>query len=603
MTNVSTTAHRYPDVTRDAFYIPAAESCVFSWQHQSCAPQWRNQVVILCGPVGYEYTHSHRTMKHLADSFAQQGFVALRFDWHGLGDSPGSELDENRITTWLANISALINYAKTTFPGCQVCLLGLRFGATLACLTAAGTEINNLLLWEPIIKGRTYVRELSALSRFAATADMHQDYIESAGFLMTANTAEDIKKINLLQEPLQVNGNILIAVRDDRPADDTLLQKILADGQDVLQMPLPGYMDMMAEPQNTIVPFSAIDSMVQWLVNSHGELTEPVAPAVTPARSLMLDGNAPGVLKIQEQPHWYDEQRALFAIGSCPAAGCNPSLPAIVLVNSGSVHHVGPNRVYTQLARTFAALGYFVLRLDLEGLGDSCKADVARENHPYQPGAVDNVYQAMTYLMEQGIANQFIVGGICSGAHTAFHCALRAVEQNRRSLLKEVLLINPLTFYWREGMSLAIPAEAQNLHDTAYYRQSIRNLEKWKKLLTGRAATGYIFRYAAERSRQLAQGQIKNIREILFKQRSQLAEDFIRIAGQGIRIRFVLSSGDPGYDIIKSQAGRTFRKGIAQKTMALDLIEGADHTFSKKIKREQLLAVVGERYRHIESNN
>ncbi|MGB3609537.1 MAG: alpha/beta hydrolase [Cellvibrio sp.] len=603
MTTLSTTAQRYPDVTRDAFYVPSAESCVFTWLHQPGSSQWRKQVVVLCGPMGYEYTHSHRTVKHLADSFAQQGFIALRFDWHGLGDSPGSELDDRRLVTWLANIRALIDYARGAWPDCQVCLVGLRFGATLACLAAAQSEINNLLLWEPVVKGRAYVRELTALSRFAATAEAHQDYIESAGFLMSAATADEIKNINLLNEQLQLKGKVLIAMRDDRSGDDALFQKLLADGLDVLQMSLPGYTDMMAEPQDTIVPFSAIDSMVQWLLNSHNELTEKTAVNTEPARVLLLDNNAPGVAQIHEQPHWYDEQRKLFAISSCPAVGCNPSLPAVLLVNSGSVHHVGPNRVYTQLARTFAALGYFVLRLDLEGLGDSFKADVARENHPYQPGAVDNVYQAMTYLMEQGVANQFIVGGICSGAHTAFHCALRAVEQNRRSLLSEVLLINPLTFYWHEGMSLAIPAEAQNLHDTAYYRQSIRNLDKWKKLLSGKAETGYIFRYAAERCRQLVQGQVKNIREILLNQRSRLAEDIDRITEQGIRIRFLLSSTDPGYDIVKSEARRTLRKGIARQTMALDLIDGADHTFSKKIKRERLLAIISERYRNIKSNN
>ncbi|ARU27659.1 serine aminopeptidase domain-containing protein [Cellvibrio sp. PSBB006] len=602
MTIVSTTAQRYPEVTREAFYVASLNSCIFVWQHQLQARQWRNQVVIVCGAMGYEYTHSHRTVKHLADSFAQQGFIALRFDWHGLGDSPGSELDDGRVGIWLANIASLISYAQTTWPGCGICLVGLRFGATLASLTASRLKVNHLLLWEPVVKGRAYVREMTALSRFSAQAEEHQDYIESAGFLMAASTADDIKKLNLLTESVQVSGNVLIAVRDDRPADDALLQKMLTDGVDVLQMSLPGYADMMAEPHDTIVPFSAIDSMVQWLVNSHTDLIEKNDASIAPVRSVILDSATPGVLQIQEQPHWYDDNRQLFAISTCPAAGCNPSLPAIILSNSGSVHHVGPNRVYTQIARALAALGYFVLRLDLEGLGDSCKADVARENHPYQPAAVDNIYQAMTYLMEQGIANQFIVGGICSGAHTAFHCALRAVEQNRRSLVKDILLINPLTFYWHEGMSLAIPAEAQNLHDTAYYRQSIRNLDKWKKLISGKAETGYILRYAAERCKQLMQERIKGIREVLFNQQSQLAADVKRITDLGIRIHFLLSSGDPGYDIIKSQARRTLRKGIANKTLALDVIDGADHTFSRKTRRDDMLAVISERYRNITSD-
>jgi hypothetical protein len=416
---------------------------------------------------------------------------------------------------------------------------------------------------------------------------------------MANATAEDIKAINLLAEPVKVSEGVLIAVRDDRPADDSLLQKMLAEHANVLQLSLPGFADMMAEPHNTIVPFSAIDSMVQWLVNATADEYDQPGMAYDNLRLVLMDSPAQGVIQLQEQSHWYDDQQQLFAVSSCPAAGCNPSLPAIILANSGSVHHVGPNRVYTQIARAFASLGYFVLRLDIEGLGDSCKPDVERENHPYQPRAEMNIYQAMHYLSEQGIANQFIVGGICSGAHTAFHCALQAVAENRRSLLKEVLLINPLTFYWHEGMSLAIPAEAQNLHDTAYYRQSLRNWDKWKKLLTGKAATGYIMRYAGERIKNLVKEQLKGINEVLFNQQSQLAADFKRITDSGIRIRFLLSSTDPGYDILKSQARRALRKGLANKTITLDLIDGADHTFSKKGKRDQLLDVIRARYREI----
>ncbi len=77
----------------------------------------------------------------------------------------------------------------------------------------------------------------------------------------------------------------------------------------------------------------------------------------------------------------------------------------------------------------------------------------------------------------------------------------------------------------------------------------------------------------------------------------------MHITDQGIRIQFLLSSGDPGYDIIKSQARRRLRKGIANHVMALDVIEGADHTFSRKTKRDQLLAVVSDRYRNLTSDS
>ena len=47
----------------------------------------------------------------------------------------------------------------------------------------------------------------------------------------------------------------------------------------------------------------------------------------------------------------------------------SPSLPAVVILNSGVIHRVGPNRIYVALARDLAALGFPVLRFDLSGIG------------------------------------------------------------------------------------------------------------------------------------------------------------------------------------------------------------------------------------------
>ncbi len=44
---------------------------------------------MLCAPIGSEYTRSHRSLRHLADRFARAGIPAVRFDYHGTGNSPG----------------------------------------------------------------------------------------------------------------------------------------------------------------------------------------------------------------------------------------------------------------------------------------------------------------------------------------------------------------------------------------------------------------------------------------------------------------------------------------------------------------------------------
>jgi len=44
---------------------------------------------------------------------------------------------------------------------------------------------------------------------------------------------------------------------------------------------------------------------------------------------------------------------------------------AVILLNAGIVHRVGPGRIYVKIARALAAMGFVVLRFDFSGLGDS----------------------------------------------------------------------------------------------------------------------------------------------------------------------------------------------------------------------------------------
>ncbi|MFP2897131.1 hypothetical protein [Corallococcus sp. 4LFB] len=48
-----------------------------------------------------------------------------------------------------------------------------------------------------------------------------------------------------------------------------------------------------------------------------------------------------------------------------------PEAPAVVLSNVGLNHHVGPYRLWVELARQLAGRGITTLRFDLSGLGDS----------------------------------------------------------------------------------------------------------------------------------------------------------------------------------------------------------------------------------------
>ncbi len=100
----------------------------------------------------------------------------MRVDYHGTGDSPGTDEDPDRHATWLANLRSAMSWMCAEL-GCEtISLVGLRLGAALAAQVAALEPVHDLVLWAPVIKGRAYVREMKALSMAAGVpADPGKD--------------------------------------------------------------------------------------------------------------------------------------------------------------------------------------------------------------------------------------------------------------------------------------------------------------------------------------------------------------------------------------------------------------------------------------------
>jgi pimeloyl-ACP methyl ester carboxylesterase len=94
--------------------------------------------------------------------------------------------------------------------------------------------------------------------------------------------------------------------------------------------------------------------------------------------------------------------------------------PAVIFLNAGSIHRVGPNRIHVQLARNLAARGFCALRFDFSGIGDSGSRE---DNIPFQASAVLETRQAMDYLETVQDVHAFVLAGICSGADVAVKVA------------------------------------------------------------------------------------------------------------------------------------------------------------------------------------
>ncbi len=224
--------------------------------------------VVLCSPLGHEAMSTHRAYRHLAERLAEAGVHALRFDYHGTGDSAGQAGDPGRVRAWLDSIGAAIDELRALSGVRSVDLVGVRFGATLAARVAEERrDIRGLVLWAPCSSGRVYVRELRAFSRLGpGQAAAPGDEEDVAGYPLAEATARDLGAIDLLACRERVAERALVIPRDDVPSGEgrvaAHLQKL---GVEVSLVEAPGYASMLLDPQLTVVPVDTLDAIVAWV--------------------------------------------------------------------------------------------------------------------------------------------------------------------------------------------------------------------------------------------------------------------------------------------------------------------------------------------------
>ena len=246
----------------------------------------------------------------------------------------------------------------------------------------------------------------------------------------------------------------------------------------------------------------------------------------------------------------------------------------ILLLNAGAVHHVGPNRLYATLARRWAAMGHVVLRLDVSGIGDSPPRRGEPENVVYTARAMDDVAAALAHLRRQrGVTATYVIG-LCSGAYNAVNAAVAGQP------IDGIVPINPLTFFWKEGMSLDYPSH-RVVADARRYSSSIRSFDAWEKVLRGQVKIGPVAQVAL---RHVAGRAVRYVRDAARAVGLPFAEDLggdlVRIARGGARIRFVFAADDPGADLLSVQGGSAVARLRRSGALTTNVIYGPDHTFT-----------------------
>jgi hypothetical protein len=175
-------------------------------------------------------------------------------------------------------------------------------------------------------------------------------------------------------------------------------------------------------PLKSVVPDATLDVIVSWLAGVVGPAgvvgTERSAVVLPGALRAVVPG--PGGEELVEEVKYLGPHR-LFGVATRPPVPGSGA--TVVLLNSGRIDHVGPGRLWVELARSWAATGLEVLRVDLSGLGDSPARPGRLPGVIYSPDAVEDVTD-VARAVSPGDPSAVVLMGLCSGAYHSVKAAL-----------------------------------------------------------------------------------------------------------------------------------------------------------------------------------
>jgi exosortase A-associated hydrolase 2 len=222
--------------------------------------------IVLCHPFGQEYLRAHRSTRQLASQLVRAGFHVLRFDYFGTGDS-GGDMTDGDLARWQGDVETAIDELKDTSGQSQVTLIGLRLGAALAAATAVRrSDVERLVLWDPVVSGEPYLSELARMSSIADWTSVLTRPHEILGFVLTPQLANQIRAVDLLKLVPQLPQRTLTILSDSVAAQGGLADLLRARGAPPLEH-IPSEPSWL-ENKNTgvgAIPANVLQRIVAWL--------------------------------------------------------------------------------------------------------------------------------------------------------------------------------------------------------------------------------------------------------------------------------------------------------------------------------------------------
>jgi alpha/beta superfamily hydrolase len=425
------------------------------------------------------------------------------------------------------------------------------------------------------------------------------DVLEAGGFSLSAATLQSLKQLDLQTAAPPPVRSLLILDNDKLPAAKRWAESLSESGIALEYQSMPGLIEMaMTAPQFATVPRAMIDAVTRWLrgiaAAAPGAPSPSDAGAVAAAGDLesstsslsFADDGEPRQASISERPIFISGGTTLFGIVTKPRSD-EKRCRAVVLLNPGADSHIGASRMYVSLARQWARRGYFVLRLDLAGIGDSATRAGNADDEVFPDEAIDDIRRAIDFIRARYSIADMTLAGLCSGAYHALRAAAEGVNVSR------ILMVNPQNYFWKKGMTLDQVQLVEALHNPGLYRQRVLSLRAWRRLFLGQVNVARIGVIYLQRLRLGAESVLRDAaRRIHVRLPHDLGRELEKIVDNGIRMTFLFARGEPGIDLLKAQAGSTVTR--LGDRCRVRIVGSGDHIFSRREPRSVMEGILSE---------
>lgn len=285
----------------------------------------------------------------------------------------------------------------------------------------------------------------------------------------------------------------------------------------------------------------------------------------------------------------------LYGVVHIPPEGTNKKV-GVNLLNPGIKNRVAPHRLNVKISREISKMGYYVLRFDPHGIGDSAGRLIG-ETVPMvwrqiQKGLfVDDILASNEYFRRKYNLKDILLAGMCGGAISGILAAKK--DKNIKNL---ILIDIPINLDGNEKTftdQINSKREAERvLHR---YSGKILNWESIYRLLTLKSDYSAILRALNIKIKSLPGlkklQKRKNKVQFNPKFNYKFLESFKSLVKRDVKFQFIIAENDPGTGIFYEDFLNNYLQKNKKMLSNTEIVEikNANHIYSLKQNQNELI--------------